>query len=303
MGVLNQLLEFLPTYFNVDPQKQLAFMISYDVPGAEMRYSIVDGVICARIGDSIVKDFEVSLPGKTIQQVADQIGAVPHYQAVVVPDMAGKDAICLMDVKDESDARVFFHNSPTWTVLKALALELKEAKAMGDELLRQLSIPGATGLLSDHWGGFFVQGPRRPGESDSSFNQRIIDSIKAPKSNNIAMEIILEAYYGYYIRVIDLDFTQESTFLMNNPPTPVHDVRYPLFDVTSIGKEICVFGLIFPEGTISQWNQARFDDLRDLTNSIRAAGTRAKAFWTDEPVFSPEDVPYTSDLYFYMKYI
>jgi hypothetical protein len=302
MGILTKMLDFLPTYFNTDSQRRAAFELTYYDPTALMQHSIVDGVLSARSFHSVSNDFEINFVGKTIQQVADEINAFPHYQATVLAGFERENAIRLVDVENESGSKVYIHDSPTWALFKAISLELKEAKLASAEILRQMSIPGAEGIFSDLWGQYFGLG-RRPGELDIPFDQRIIDSVKLIRSNNVGMEIILQNAYGYYIQVFDLDFIPGTLMLMNNTATPMHNKSFPIHDVQAIGKEPCVFGLRFPEGTISQWNKAQFDELRELVYSIRAAGTRPKLFWRDDPVFTPAEIPYISDLYFYTKYL
>lgn len=302
MGVLTRLFDFLPTYFDLAPQQVAAFTLEHDDPKALMRHSVIDGRITARAFDSFSNDFDISLGGKIIQQVADEINLVPHYAATVFTGAAEKNAICLVDTENESTPYVYIHNSPTWALFKAIALELQEARAIGDEVLRQMGIPGAVGIFSNHWGSYFNVSRFRD-ESDAAYDQRIINSFVRPKSNNVAMEIILQSYYGYYIRVFDLDFYEESTMLMNNINTPVHNPEYPIYAADAIGKEECVFGLMFPEGTVSQWNQTQFDELQEIVYSTRAAGTRPKLFWTDAPVFDPADIPYEAGFYFYTKYL
>ena len=302
MDVLNSLFESLPTYFNLDPNKVAAFSLEHDNTIALMRYSISDGVISAKTFDSFSNDFEISLEGKTVEQVASEIGAVPHYQTTVSPSSAKISAICLVDTQNESEPMVYVHNSPTWSLFKAIALELNKAKRTGDAIIKQLAVPGSEGALLDYWADHFDTS-RLYNETDAVFAQRIIDWFIRPKGNNVAIEIVLEGFYGYYIQVFDLDFYQQDTMLMDNSETPAHNKNFPIFATDLIGKEECVFGLMFPENTISQWNRAQFEELRDIVYPLRAGGCRPKLFWTDAPVFDPSDIAFDAGLHFYTKYL
>jgi len=302
MGVLTRILDFLPTYFKTDPEKVAVFTIEHSSPTALMRYSIADDMISAKSFGSFSDDFNISLAGKTIQQVVDEINAVPDYTATIFSGPESINAIRLVDIEKTGDPTVYYHQNSGWALFKAIALELKEAKIAGDELLRQMGIPSATGILSNHWGSYFNIG-RLTDETDAVYNQRIIDSLVRPKSNNVAMEIVLEAYYGYEIDVFDLDYLGSSSMLMNNIPTPVHNRNYPIMAANTIGKELCVFGVRFPVNTISHWNQAQFDELQELIYDLRAAGTRPKLFWTDAPIFTPAEIPYNAGPVFYTKYL
>ncbi|MFA7177781.1 MAG: hypothetical protein WC114_11070 [Smithellaceae bacterium] len=299
MGILRRLLDFLPTYFDIDPQKAAGFEIKYDAGAIPIRYSVEDNRIFASVLGGMSKDFEISLSGKTIQTVMDEIDAVAHYTTVLLGNVASKSAICLVDVEDSLDPTVSVFCSPLWAVLKAAALELDEAKAAGDELLRQLSIPGSTGILLNYWAEYFGE-DRRTDELDNVFGQRVIDTVRQPKSNNTAMGIILRSRYGYYIQVHDSSNSLASNlFLMNNLATPFHDYDFPIYLGSAFGAGAAIVCLIFPTGTISQWTLSQFAELQELVGKIRAAGVQPKVFWPDAPVFTPEEIPYTIDGPFY----
>jgi hypothetical protein len=245
------------------------------------------------------KDFEISLDGKTIQAVMSEIDAVPHYTTVLLGDVAGKSAICLMDIEDSSDPTVYVFCSPLWAVLKAAALELDEAKAAGNEILRQLSIPGATGILADYWAEHFGE-TRRTGELDNVFGQRTVDAIRLPRSNNTGMGAVLQSHYGYHISVYDSGYIGATNlFLMNNVETPFHNYGFPIYLGSAYGAGVGIISLIFPTGTISQWELSQFVELREIVGRIKAAGLQPKAFWADAPIFTPEEIPYTVDGPFY----
>ncbi len=67
MSTLTKMLDFLPTCFNIDPQKISGFSINYDEAGAKLEYTVRDNVISGRVFGSFSNDFEIELEGKTIQ--------------------------------------------------------------------------------------------------------------------------------------------------------------------------------------------------------------------------------------------
>lgn len=301
MSTLTKLLNFLPTYFNINPEKVAAFTIDYAPAIALMRYSVADDKIFARTFNSFYNDFEIALSEKTIQEVVDEINAVSGYTATIYSGVGNINAIRLVDIENSANATVYYHDYPLWGFFKSAAIELNTMAEAGQEIVRQLAIPASTGILSDYHGSFFGL-KRNLGETDMAFNQRIVNSFR-PKSNNVAMEIILQNHYGYYIRVFDLDFSEGTLMLMNDITTPVHNKSYPIRAVDSVAKEECVFGLMFPEGTISQWEEADFTALRELVYSIRPSACRPKLFWTDAPVFDVGDISFVTGTYFYTKYL
>jgi len=234
--------------------------------------------------------------------------ATQEYRATPYPDYTATNIIgdtslgteCLLETTDSADGTIYSFSSPLWAVLKSAASELHEAKAQGNEILRQLSVPGANNILMDYWAEFFGVS-RRPGEADNTFGQRIVDIIRRPKSNNFAMSAILQAYYGYYIQVDDSGISPDFLFLMNNEPTPINNSAYPIYLGTAFGAGIGIVCIIFPTGTVSRWTQADFDELETIVTNIRASGVQPKVFWPDLPVFDVGDIPYVIDGPFYCK--
>ena len=281
MNILTRLLDFLPTYFNTDPLIQLGISLSHSDPAARMTFSVKNNVISACRFGVFVNDFEISLAGKTLSEVATEINAVSNYTATTPDIMAAERALCLVDTENQVDGLAHAFTNPMWAFFKALAMELKEAKDAELEMLRHMSVPGATGIGLNYWGEYF-DNTRIPGETDVVFGQRVIDEIKRPKSNNVAMEIILQAYYGFKIDVVDLDYESASVMLMNNTPTPVHNTSYPIFDSTSLAFIPAVFGLIFPDDRADTWTAAQLQELRELVYQIKATGMQPLLAWIND---------------------
>ncbi|MCG8633203.1 MAG: hypothetical protein MI863_05210 [Desulfobacterales bacterium] len=281
MSVLTKLLDFLPTCFNIDPQQISAFTLSYDDENARVEHSIQDNVFTTKVFSSFTNDIEIDLDDLTIGELVEKINTHHNYSATV-HSFGQKSAMCLADVKNSEDEMVYIFTSPTWVFYKAMAMELKEAHEMMEEGLKQMSIQGSTGVITDYWCNFF-NGTRKTGEQDIDFGIRTIREIRMPKSNNVAIEEILKENYGYDIVCIDLLFEQTAVMEMNNKATPVHNRYYPITDSTAIEVEPGTFALIFPNNTISGWTGDDINGLRKLVYSIHEAGTRCKVFWSDLP--------------------
>lgn len=279
MSTLTRLLNFLPSCFNIDPQQIAVFSVTYDDPNTMMEYTVRDNVLSARAFSSMANDFEIELEGKTIQQVADEI-KIHHHYTTTVYSSGGKSALRLVEVEGSRESMVYAFTSPTWAVFKAMAMELKTAHSMMQEALRHMSVQGSTGYITDYWCEF-LNNKRKLNETDIVFGLRAIEEIKLPKSNNVAMEVILQQHYGFEIKVIDLIFTQTARMAMNDITTPMHSRLFPIADASSIEKEPGVFGLIFPDNTISTWDSVKVNELRTLVHKIKAEGTRGKCFWRD----------------------
>jgi len=283
-STLTKMLEFLPTCFNISPQAISAFTINYDDADARLKYTVQDNVISGKRFSSFSNDFEIDLEGKTIQEVADEINDIYNYTTVVFGD-GTMSAMRLMEADNSRDSMVYSFTSPTWALIKALAIELKEAHTMKEEALRMMNVQGSEGIITDYWCGF-LNSTRNTGEGDAAFGQRAINEVKLPKSNNVAMSKILFKYYGYDIEVIDLIFTQTARMDMNSASTPLHNTQYPIADSTSISIEPGVFGIIMPDNTISTWGTEEVAELRVLVHAVKEAGTRCKVFWKDLPAES-----------------
>ncbi len=287
MSVLKRLLDFLPTYFNVDPMVKYALALSYSDPAAGMTFTVKDGVISARIFGKYTADFEITLEGRTIGEVATAIDAVFGYAASSPAAMTNVSALALIEVENSSEDWAYAYTNPLFAFFDPIANELRQAEEAGYEMLRHLSIPSATGLALDYWGEYFNIA-RSTGETDIDYGQRIINEIRLPKSNNIAMEMILERFYGYEIEVKDLNQVYGTMMWMNNSSTPVHNASYPIFDSDLISVERAAFGLFFPNGTYVGWTSEQKAELKILVYRIKAAGYRPKVFWKDSGSYSSE---------------
>jgi len=279
MSTLTKLLNFLPTCFNIKPEQVSAFTLTNDNGNAKLQYTVEDNVFSCRVFSSFTNDIEIDLENLTIAQLVKKINTYHNYKATI-HSMGDTSAMRLAEISDSTDNMVYVFTSSTWKVFKALALELKDVKSMMGETLKQMSVQGSTGYNTDYWCGF-LNNTRKTNEADIDFGIRAINEIKLPKSNNVALEVILEQYYGYSIDVIDLIFEQTSIMYMNEVTTPMHNQQYPITDSESISKEPGTFGLIFPDNTISKWGTEDIDELRTIVHAIKAAGTRCKVFWSD----------------------
>lgn len=291
MSTLTKLLNFLPTCFNTKPEQVSAFTLAYDNGNAKLKYTVEDNTFSCRVFSSFTNDIEIDLEDLTIAELVEQINTYHNYSATL-HSMGDTSAMRIAEISGSTNNMVYVFNSNTWMVFKALALELRDAKAMMLETLKQMSVQGSTGYNTDYWCEF-LNNTRKTDETDIDFGIRAINEIKLPKSNNVALEVILEQYYGYSIDVIDLIFEQTSIMYMNEVTTPMHNRQYPITDSDSISKEPGTFGLIFPINTISKWDTTDIDELRTIVHAIKAAGTRCKVFWSD---LSPDPWMYMNNI-------
>ncbi len=281
MSILTKLLNFLPTCFNIKPEQVSVFTLAYDDSKGKLEYTVEDNVFSCKTFSSFTNDLEIDLEGLTISDLVEKINTRYNYSATL-HSMGSASAMRLAEINGSTGSRVYAFTSNTWAIFKTLALELKDVKKMITETLKQMSIQGSTDYITDYWCEF-LNSFRKADETDISFAVRTVNNIGSPRSNNVALEIILEEYYGYSIDVIDLIFEQTSIMYMNDTNTPMHNQNYPIANSDSIEKEPGTFALIFPDNTISNWETEDIDELRALIYAVKAAGTRCKVLWSDLP--------------------
>jgi hypothetical protein len=219
-----RMLEGLPPVFNKDPEKRLAFTVSHS--SGALLVTIRQRTISARTEDKYVKDFTLSLEGKTLAELVAEINTYSGYTAVV-KDFGTASALRLLDTEDDSSGQVYVFTNINWAVMKALAWEMEVLGIAVQEGLRQVSMIGSTGIIQDYWGSF-AEVDRRRGEADRQYGQRIV-TVYGPKSNEKSIERMLKNIMGIDTTVSDLSWDVNGILLMNDIETPVNDDAFNIY--------------------------------------------------------------------------
>ena len=272
--LLNSLLDFLPPCFNIESDKELVFSIDYTAGTFVCEFK---DQYCRIWTTSAVKPtYVIDLDGKTIGDLAGVITLLPGFD---IHGFEGDDSSAFRIIPGTiSDGLVYAFTSNMWALFQAFALELAEMLGKIKEGLRQFAIPGATGVQQDYWGSFFDVA-RAVDESDVDYAQRIMMSIQLPKSNNIAMEMIIQKVLGHTVQVVDLGGIDGDTMLMNNAETLIHNPAWVLYNPGIVPAEPCTFGILLEDGIFETMSHQDFTNLKNLILAVKQSGTRPKLIW------------------------
>lgn len=289
MQLTTKLLGFLNRVFDKDPKKFLALRINY---AGGLTWSIADDVLTTRVTGGPGADLSINLADHTLGSLAAFLAGRTGYSVQNLDaSRQNLSARVLLDASGDpatsNGDHLYGYTSLLWAYMEVWAAELKAAADAIVQMLRQMEIPTAEGAWLDELGAMYGI-PRMAGEVDAQYGPRIIAEVLRPKSNNVAIELAIQAYTGQLCQVVDVSVDGSIEPLhdgsITHDNTEVYDTgfrpRYGLFDVT-YGYDLL--------------NGGEFDDfqevVRAVVNRLRAAGTYLRALALQTPgltdVFTP----------------
>lgn len=260
MTWVDRLLGHLHRVFNREPGAALAFRVNAD--GTGLTWTVTDELFTTVVtGGVLAQDLSLSLDGKTIGELAQEIAAQPGYTTLSVnadvADLAAKALIEASNTAESSNGdHVYAYTSLLWAFLRAFGYELRDAKTQIGEMLTQMVTPDAEGEWADHWGTYYKV-PRLTNETDAVYAARIIAEVLRPKSNAIALENMLSEAVGEDVTVREP--WKELFIVGQSAPSgadKIHD------------------GFFFAYCTLELRSQAGRSLLRDIATRNKAAGIK-----------------------------
>lgn len=183
-----RLLHDLPGVFDRDPDSVLALRL-YHPDG--LRWTVAATTLTLIPGAGPEQTY--TLTGITLHDLATTLAADAiqiTYQnstlnarpaTLLIPGQGAQDGAA-----DRQRDGLYAFQSILWAHLTALGQELTQADAALAALLRQLILPQAREDWADVWGDYFGV-PRRTGESDPDYTQRIIAEFYRARNNPAAI--------------------------------------------------------------------------------------------------------------------
>ena len=277
MRLTQKLLGYLHRVFDKSPKPVLALRLRY--AGTGMQWAVSDGVLTTTVTGGPGAALTVNLADYTVRTLVSHLAAQPGYSieyagAAEVLDLSAR---ALIDAEGDQDAsngdHLYAYTSLLWAYLEPFAAELKEIAYQIDQALAQMNMRQAEAEWLDEWGGYYGI-PRRVGEVDADYANRIIIEVLRPRGNNIAIEMVAKEILGQGVTVKDVRlwgaaFPKYDSVISHNG-AELYDAAlqpiYGLFDVEYVynlesGADISEYAL----------------KVASVVNSLRDAGTHLRA--------------------------
>lgn len=197
MAKLTQkLLGYLNGVFDKNPYQQLALRLQYD--GVDMTWVIHDSVLTTTVDGGTGVNLTVDLTEYTISSLATFLAAQTGYS---VPFVAGGTFAELgaqvlfeqaNDIEVSNGDHLYGYTSLLWAYLESNAVQLGQTKGQIANALLQMNTQTAEDDWLDFQGSFYDV-PRQSGELDPLYSPRITATVIAPRGNNVAIAVAIEA--------------------------------------------------------------------------------------------------------------
>lgn len=282
MKLTAKLLAFLHRIFEKDPKSILAIQFSYD---GEMNWSVADGTLTTTVSGGSGVPLSIDLSQYTIGDLAAHINAQPGYSVTqVTTEFSARQARMLLDSQGVQGEAIFGYTSMLWALIDAIASELTAAKQSIEAMPLQMVISTANDDWLEEWGTRFGI-PRNEGEPSSTYAARLAAWIFRVKSNNLALEQIIEEQTGYTVEIIDIDWVFNKSMLHDRlgindfaPGTPP-DGGYPYYGpILNDNPLNCAFAVLIGVPDVGQIAAENVEYIRSIVRQYRAAGTVGKYF-------------------------
>lgn len=138
--------------------------------------------------------------------------------------------------RQPSTQPVHIFQANLWTLLDAYGVEVHEADLNVEQAIQQLYLQTASDDILDFWGEFFSV-IRKPGETDETLRQRMIDEVFRLRSNPLAIQQAIKDETGFDVAIrepwrelfllnqsalSDTDHFQDGSFFTWNVLQPVY---------------------------------------------------------------------------------
>lgn len=249
MRLTAKLLGYLNRVFSKDPVAFLALRITCD--SGVMTWSVADGELTLMPVSNFAAPMTIDLSQFTVQGLAQFVASQVGYSVLFQDTSPNRrlSALVLLDargdIQQSNGDHLFGYTSILYSFLNSAASELELAQSQIVNALEQMSTTTAESEFLDFLGTFYKVPRNSVGstpEIDASYSPRIISNVLLPSSNNIGMEIALEAQFpgtqavvddavatGGTLLIRDGSILFNSEFVHNSNATQMTD---GLFDVT-----------------------------------------------------------------------
>jgi hypothetical protein len=270
-----KLLGYLHRVFAKDPGPFLALRITCD--SGAMTWAVADTSLTLRPVGGTALALTVDLSGYTVSSLAQFLTLQPGY---IVPyqdtsPLSMLSALVLLDasgnVAQSNGDHLFGYTNLLWAYINANAAELELAQAQIGNMLEQMSTTTADGDFLDLQGSYYSV-PRNAGELDGPYSPRIIANVLLPSSNNVGMQIALQALFPGTIAIITDAVVSGAGLLIRDGSVHFNSAAVHNSLVTGVSNGL--FDVLFAfnfAGAISQ--PAYLPMLIAAINGYRAAGT------------------------------
>lgn len=294
MQLTQKLLRYLNGVFDKDARAFVAFLLQHTSPA--FRWQVSERVLTGFDGDSPL--FSIDLTQHTIRTLLNALAAEPGVTVLsrASTEQLGLSACALIDESNSPSLsngdRVHAFTSILWAYLESVAVELVEAKRRIGEALKQMSVKTAEAEWLDEWGGYFGF-PRKEGEADAAYSQRIIAEVLRPRGNNKAIEIGLRDTFGQIASVVDVQRFSAGFPLYNGAITHNGVEQYDATSAPYYGlfKITIGYDLLGGADITGYLNEVRayVETLRDAGTHLESVELGGSVLDDDFP-FAPADV-------------
>lgn len=266
MRLTEKLLGYLHRVFAVAPDASSVLRF-HGVAG--LYWEVSDGVMAVSAPGHPMQSADLS--EHTVGSLVVWLAGLPGMQIdwSDVPAY-GLSALGVLDASGHGDGDLRSFAAPLYAYMHALAVELHLSRRQIDEMLLQTTIPTASQVWLDEWGGYFGI-PRAISEPDVDYRRRIVAEVMRPLINNTAIETAMSVAMGQPVQVEDVfewitlgltydgSRTYDGTWTFNAASS---ELRYGLFDAV-IGYDL-----------LGGWSPGEYVAVvREIAERMRAAGT------------------------------
>lgn len=201
-GILQTLLDALPSYLNKDPQLQDAISLTYD--GSACVVSIAQKQFSVAITAGTGESFVIDLAGKTITQVVAEVNTHAGFTATVLND---GPAISLLPVQGQdvfTSPKLSRFTSLLWCLLAPVAWQFEQQLLQQEAGLQQLTLKTAEGLWVDLWGDLYGEIVRLFNEEDRDYANRIMREVTRWRLNGLGIAEAIKDRFGADVVIINL---------------------------------------------------------------------------------------------------
>lgn len=216
-ALTRRMLSRLNRVFDREEHRFLALRLNYD---GQMTWTVKDEILTTSVVGGSGKNLSITLSCFTLRDLAAYLATQPGYTVPFVDLSRGSvNCLALLDgvssLNQSNGDHLYAYESIVWSYLSGLSEVLRRARTNIAEMLKQMVLWTAEGEWISEWGEWFAV-PRFRGEADASYRFRILEEVLRIKSNNRALEEIVERVTGLSVSVIDIDWRGDDNLLFTN---------------------------------------------------------------------------------------
>lgn len=272
--ITEALLSWLPRFFQKDPLPYLALRLNRfgtwriasrtltvtpgpDNPGAPTR--------------------TYDLAAFTVAGLANQLSADGYDPLLEAgPDQGLLSALVLLDgegdLSTSNGNALYAWSNLLFAYLMPMAAELDQAQVQIGNMLLQMETQTAEGEWLDFIGSYYGV-PRKVGEADRPYGERIIVEVLRPRANNNAIALAIEEATGQPTEVIDVNawgnvIPAHNSFYSHNSAITHNSTANPIYGLFDVETAFDLLGTVTPDAYQAV--------VAELVSRMRDAGTHLR---------------------------